>query len=104
MLNENGLGLLFTLVAPAGAGKNSLMNIALERSTALRQLPTATTRALRAGEQQGREHLFIDREDFQHMIKTDALLEWQEVHGRLYGVPRQTVEDAIIQETDMIAD
>lgn len=104
MLNENGLGLLFTLVAPAGAGKNSLMNIALERSTALRQLPTATTRALRPGEQQGREHLFIDREDFQHMIRTDALLEWQEVHGRLYGVPRQTVEDAIMQETDMIAD
>jgi guanylate kinase len=97
-------GLLFILVAPAGAGKNALMNIVLQNTADLRQLPTATTRAMRAGEQQGREHMFVSHAQFLQMIDDDALLEWQEVHGRLYGVPRETVETALANEDDLIAD
>jgi guanylate kinase len=97
-------GLLFILVAPAGAGKNSLMNIVLKDADSLRQLPTATTRAIREGEQHGREHLFLTRDAFEQMIAADALIEWQEVHGRLYGVPRATVDDALAAEDDLIAD
>lgn len=97
-------GLLFVLVAPAGAGKNSLMNIVLAETHDLRQLPTATTRPIRPGEAQGREHLFVSHEQFQHMIDNDALLEWQVVHGQLYGVPRATVEDALDSADDLIAD
>lgn len=103
-LTHTRTGLLFILIAPAGAGKNALMNLVLKHTDGLRQLPTATTRAMRDGEQQGREHLFVTNIEFRQMIDDNALLEWQEVHGRLYGVPRATVETALAEEDDLIAD
>jgi len=96
-------GLLFTLVGPAGAGKNRLMNYVLER-TNLKQLPTATTRPIRAGEQEGREHHYVSLETFQHMIDTDQLLEHQVIHGNLYGMPRAAIEAALDSGQSIIAD
>ncbi|MBI5669451.1 MAG: guanylate kinase [Chloroflexi bacterium] len=97
-------GLIFVLVGPPGVGKNALMNVVLNRVDNLRQLPTATTRAPRPNEQQGREHLFVTRDEFQQLIDSKALIEWQVVHGELYGMPRATVEEAIAGEHDLIAD
>jgi guanylate kinase len=98
------LGLLFILMGPTGAGKNTLMNGVLDRLEDVHQLPTATTRAIRANEQEGREHHFVTLAEFERMIAADELLEWQNVHGRLYGVPQGTVEQAITAERDQIAD
>ncbi|HEX2908532.1 MAG TPA: guanylate kinase, partial [Phototrophicaceae bacterium] len=97
-------GLLFILIGPPGVGKNALMNAVLARVNNLKQLPTATTRAIRPTEQPGREHLFVTRDEFQQLITDRALIEWQVVHGELYGMPRATVEEAITQEHDLIAD
>ncbi len=96
-------GLLFTLVGPAGAGKNRLMKYVLERSS-LKQLPTATTRSIRAGEQEGREHHYVTVEQFQEMIQSDELLEHQVIHGNLYGMPRSAVETALDSGQSVIAD
>lgn len=104
MIKER-LGLLFVLVGPGGVGKNTLMNKVLKRLESLEQLPTATTRPIRPTEKEGREHDFYTLEAFQHLIDTDALIEYQEVRPRqFYGVPRKTVEDAINEDRDMIAD
>lgn len=98
-------GILFILIGPSGAGKNTLMKRVQEQLGDLAQLPTATTRAMRPGEQEGREHRFVTHEQFQDLIDTDALIEYQPVHmGDLYGTPRQTVEDAITSGRDLIAD
>ncbi len=105
--SEKRLGLMFTLVGPGGVGKNALINNLLQSNTLenLRQLPTAATRPMRPTEQQGREHQFVTHEEFQHLIDTGALVEWQEVHqGNFYGVPRATIESAINTEQDLIAD
>jgi guanylate kinase len=100
-----GQGILFILVGPSAAGKNTLMKRVQAQFADLRQLATATTRAIREGEQPGREHLFVTREEFQRLIDTGALIEYQPVHiGDLYGTPRQTVEDALAQDRDLIAD
>lgn len=80
------------------------MQRALQHFADLRQLPTATTRPMRKGEQEGREHLFVSDEEFEALIRREALIEWQIVHGRRYGVPRQTVEEAIWARSDLIAD
>lgn len=98
-------GILFVLVGPTGAGKNALMNVVLQQVSRLRQLPTATTRDKRSYEEQGREHLFVSREEFEQMIEEDALVEWQPVHhNHLYGTPRATLEKAFAAEDDLIAD
>lgn len=98
-------GILFILVGPSGAGKNTLMKRVQRAISDLPQLATATTRPKRPGEQEGREHRFVTKEEFQHLIDTNALIEYQPVHsGHLYGTPRETVESAIFNGTDLIAD
>jgi guanylate kinase len=98
-------GTLFILVGPSGAGKNTLMKRVQRQLGDLPQLPTATTRAKRDDEEEGREHHFVSREAFQHLIDTAALIEYQPVHmGNLYGTPRQTVEQALGAGRDLIAD
>lgn len=99
-----GFGLLFVMVAPAGAGKNTLMNEVMARVDGLSQLATATTRPMRAGEQQGREHFFVSPDEFQRMIDDGDLLEYQVVHANLYGVLRVPVEQMIAAEQDKMAD
>ncbi len=104
MASQRRLGLLFALVGPPGVGKNAMMNTVLNRLDDLRQLPTATTRPIRPSEQPGREHLFVNRDEFQQMVDDNTLLEWQIVHGEWYGMPKETVETAINQQQDLIAD
>jgi guanylate kinase len=104
MIAHQRKGLLFVLVGPTGAGKNTIMNRVLEKLSDLTQLPTATTRAIRPTEQEGREHHFLTMEEFQVMIKNNDLLEHENVHGRWYGVPRQTVANAVDAFEDRIAD
>jgi len=104
-ISKERLGQLFILVGPGGAGKNTLMNHILDRFGTLKQLPTATTRPIRPDEQHGREHLFLDVEAFQELIDNNALIEYQEVRpGQYYGVPRDTVQTAIDESNDLIAD
>jgi len=105
-------GMLITLVGPAGAGKNQLMNDMFVRFAGrkprVRQFPTATTRPPRENEQEGREHHFISLERFKHMIDHDELLEWQLVHGkgsdRYYGMPRATLEAGLHTGDVLLAD
>lgn len=97
-------GLIFVLIGPAGVGKNAMMKNVLGRIDTLRQVPTATTRGIRPTEQEGREHHFVTRADFEQMISDKALIEHQVIHGELYGIPRSTVENAIDAGEDIIAD
>lgn len=97
-------GLLFVMVGPAGAGKNAIMNEVLRQLPDLHQLPTATTRPMRDTEEQGREHLFVSEAEFQQMSEGDELIESQMVHNHLYGTPRATIEKAMRDGRDLIAD
>jgi guanylate kinase len=97
-------GLLFVLVGPAGVGKNAIMNEVLRQIDDLRQLPTATTRPMRDTEQQGREHLFVSEGEFRRMDEDQEFIEWQKVHNHLYGTPRSTIETAMREGRDRIAD
>lgn len=97
-------GLLFVLVAPAGAGKNRLMQSLMERIDHVKQLPTATTRPIRPGEQEGREHFYLTKEAFLKLEAEDRLLEWQIVHGNLYGIIRTPLEEALDEGRYIMAD
>ncbi len=88
------------MVGPAGVGKNAIMNEVLNQLPDLHQVPTATTRPIRVTEQQGREHLFVTKAEFQQL----DLIESQTVHNHLYGTPRTTIENAMRDERDLIAD
>ena len=105
MTQSIGPGIIFTLVGPGGAGKNTLMKRVIPQIDNLYQLATATTRDMRPGEQNGREHLFISRDMFNQWIEENRLLEYQEVHpGKFYGVPREPLEEALRDGRNLIAD
>lgn len=105
MLSQTPKGLLFVLVGPGGTGKNTLMNIIMQRHPQIKQLATATTRPIRAGELQGREHEFVSVERFQEMIANNELLEHQEVtQDKFYGIIRATVENHIQNGQNLVAD
>jgi guanylate kinase len=98
-------GILFVLVGPSGAGKNTLMQRVKGHFDNLTQLATMTTRSMREGEAQGREHWFVSPDEFTSMIERNQLVEWQRVHlDDLYGTPRKTVDEALIASHDLIAD
>ncbi len=86
-------GILFVVSAPAGCGKDSILEKALSKDINLTY--SATTRSMRAGETEGISYYFKSRVDFENMIKDGELLEHTEYCGNYYGTPKQTVEEIL---------
>lgn len=63
---------------------------------------TATTREPRPGEVDGVNHHFVSVDDFVNLIAADDLLEWAQVYGNYYGVPKQQVRDALAEGNHVI--
>ncbi len=89
-------GRLFVLSGPSGVGKDSVLAKLRELGDEGRFFAvTATTRPMRAGERDGVDYIFMSEADFRRLIAEDGLLEWAEVYGNLYGVPRAQVSNAL---------
>ena len=88
-------GRLIVVSGPSGAGKDTLIRAALEAIPKLALIASATTREPREGEIDGRDHVFLSREEFERWIEEDRLLEWAEYSGNLYGTPKQAVEELL---------
>ena len=97
-------GLLLILSSPSGAGKSTLARKLMEWDTSLRFSVSATTRAPRSGEQDGREYYFKSRAEFEKMVAADDMLEHAEVFGNRYGSPRGPVEVAMQAGRDILFD
>lgn len=97
-------GLLLILSSPSGAGKSTLARRLMDWDPAVRFSVSATTRAPRAGETDGREYYFRSREAFEQMVNTGDMLEHAEVFGNLYGSPRAPVEAAMQEGRDTLFD
>lgn len=95
-------GLLIVLSGPSGVGKGTVCAELRRRSPNLTYSVSATTRAPRAGEQDGVNYFFKTREQFQEMIARDALLEYAEYVGNYYGTPRDFVEKTLSEGKDII--
>ncbi|MDP9412433.1 MAG: guanylate kinase [Actinomycetota bacterium] len=86
-------GRLIVVSGPSGAGKSTLIRAALDAVPQLAYSVSATTRAPRPGEVDGRDYVFLSREEFERWIAEDRFLEWAEYSGNLYGTPEQKVEE-----------
>ncbi len=88
-------GSLIVVSGPSGAGKSTLIQAALSAIPQLAYSVSATTRAPRNGEVDGRDYIFLSREKFERWIEEGKFLEWAGYSGNLYGTPEQKVEEAI---------
>jgi len=84
-------GILVVLSGPSGVGK-TVVSKGLQKKSGFVRAITATTRAPRAGEKDGVDYHFLDRERFEKRIEDGGFLEHAEVHGNLYGSPRDGIE------------
>ncbi|HEX4858354.1 MAG TPA: guanylate kinase [Usitatibacteraceae bacterium] len=95
-------GCLYTVVAPSGAGKSSLVDALLEREPGLALSISTTTRPPRPGEQDGREYFFVDRARFEAKIARGEFLEHAEVYGNYYGTSKRWIEDTRAGGRDVV--
>ena len=86
-------GRLIVVSGPSGAGKSTLIRASLEAVPELAYSVSATTRDPRPGEVDGKDYIFLTREEFERWIEEDRFLEWAEYSGNLYGTPEQKVEE-----------
>ncbi|NWG53306.1 MAG: guanylate kinase [Hydrogenophilaceae bacterium] len=101
---EKRRGLMLALSSPSGAGKSTLAKLLIERDPAMRLSVSATTRAPRPDEQDGREYHFMSRADFEAMASRGEFLEWALVFDNFYGTPRKPVEEALAAGRDVLFD
>ena len=84
---------LVVVSGPSGVGKSTVVAEALRRNPAIWLSVSATTRAPRPVEQEGREYFFTSPERFDELVSTGGLLEWAQFAGNRYGTPRAAVEE-----------
>ena len=103
---QNGArkGLLLILSSPSGAGKSTLARMLMDWDPSIRFSVSATTRAPRPGETEGREYYFATRDDFQRQVDKGEMLEHAEVFGNRYGSPSAPVEAAMAAGRDTLFD
>ena len=97
-------GLLIILSSPSGAGKSTLAKRLMAWDPSLRFSVSATTRAPRPGEEDGREYYFRSRAAFEKMVAEGEMLEHAEVFGNFYGSPKAPVEAAMEAGRDTLFD
>ncbi|MEV4234311.1 MULTISPECIES: guanylate kinase [unclassified Nocardia] len=97
MVEHTRKGRLVVLVGPSAVGKSTVVRCVRERLPQLVFSVSATTRAPRPGEVDGRDYRFVSREEFDAMIAAGELLEWADIHGGLQrsGTPAAPVRDAL---------
>ncbi len=84
---------VFVVTGPSGAGKGTLIRGLLERLPQLEAAISATTRPMRAGEEDGREYWFLDDDEFSVRADDGEFLEWVEyVSHKRYGTLRSEID------------
>jgi guanylate kinase len=90
--------------APSGAGKTSICREFLRMFPDVRFSVSCTTRPPRPGEVDGRDYLFISKEEFRARIARGEFVEWVENYGELYGTAKKTMDTFLAQGCDLILD
>jgi len=86
-------GKLFVISGASGVGKGTVLARVMQARDDLRFSVSATTRAPRPTEVDGREYYFITRERFEEMIRQGEFLEYDEHAANYYGTPRRQAEE-----------
>ena len=97
-------GHLIVVSGPSGAGKSTLIERFLKEDARAVFSVSCTTRQKRANEVEGKDYHFIDEPTFRRRISDDGFLEWENVHGYLYGTPVDQISQPLAEGLDVILD
>ncbi len=97
-------GLMLVLSSPSGAGKTTLSRRILESDAGIVMSVSATTRAKRSNEVEGRDYVFVSPEEFERMVRNGEFLEYASVFDHQYGTPKKPVMAALAAGRDVLFD
>ena len=97
-------GLMLVLSSPSGAGKTTLSRKLLASDPGIVISVSATTRARRPNEVDGRDYSFVTPENFAAMVKGGEFFEHANVFEHRYGTPKKPVTDALAAGRDVLFD
>lgn len=92
------------LSGPSGAGKSSFVSELLGQPLDLVYSVSATTRARRPHEEEGRDYFFLGRDEFRRRVAAGEFVEWAEVHGELYGTLKSQTDAALRAGRNVLLD
>ena len=102
MMDNHEKPMLIVLSGPSGAGKDAVLSRMKDKNLPYCFTVTATTRKRRSDEIEGVDYIFVSKNKFETMIENDELLEWAEVYGNLYGVPKYQITAPLKDGKDVI--
>ena len=88
-------GLLLVISGPAGSGKGTVIKMLMERDGDFAYSVSATTRAPRPGEVDGKNYYFVTREEFEERIRSGGMIEHTSYCGNFYGTPKKEAEEML---------
>ncbi len=94
--------LFVVLSGPSGVGKDALLTRMKELGRPFHYVVTATTRLRRPREKEGVDYHFVSHQEFQQLTDKGQLLEWANVYGNYYGVPKAEISQALSKGMDVI--
>lgn len=98
-------GVMLVLASPPGGGKTTVTRAIAESDPQTVISISATTRAMRPGEVDGKHYYFVSREEFESKIAAGDMLEHALVYNNyLYGTPKEPVEEALAEGRDVLFD
>jgi len=98
-------GKIFVVSGPSGSGKSTLLNKVQSKrefSENLVKIVTVTTRQPRKGEKNGRDYIFLDKDEFLSRLKNKEFAESEEVFGKYYATPKEALLRTIHQGRDAL--
>ena len=95
-------GILLIISGFAGSGKGTIVKKLLSEYDGYAVSVSATTRAPRPGEEEGRDYFFVTKEKFEEMIGNDEFLEYARYVDNYYGTPRKYVNRMLDEGKDVI--
>ncbi len=88
-------GKLIVISAPSGSGKTTIAKEMMKCFPSLEFSVSATTRAMRMGEVDGRDYFFLTKKEFKNRVDAGEFVEWEEMYGNHYGTLKREVDRAL---------
>ncbi len=89
-MNKDGVLILFS--GPSGVGKDTILDVVLNKDKNLQKSVSLTTRGIRDNEIDGKDYYFITTPEFERMIDNGEVLEHARYGSNLYGTPKAPID------------